>query len=218
MLDPRRIRFVDRAERLRERVDQHDRLLVALVRGDQLRALRALDIRQRRRDEVGLRLLRPRPHDDATPQEVARAELRERLLRGVARRDVADHPDRVVVGFLDVGERLQRFAHVVAGVIPILDRVDGESHAEQRRQQLPRVVELIGELLFPVRQRAHARVGVDVHVERARITGLRMRGLERRGQTPRHVCLGALDFRRAAAACNQEARGYDQPGHPRTFL
>ena len=150
--EPRWIGFVDRAERLRELMEQDDGLLVPLVRGENFGALRIVQIGEHHGERRGLRLYGPATHDHVTPEELRATELVERLLCGIGGRDVPDHPDRIVVGFrFERGERFETFARIAAVVIPVLDRIDREPHAEHRREQLARIVELVGDLLSPLR-------------------------------------------------------------------
>ena len=139
-------------------VEQHDGLLVAVMGRDDLGALRRLEIGQDRREHLSLGLLGPAAHDDVMAQHVARAGS-ERLGRGVARPDVADHPRDIAarVGLLEIDERGMRIG---AGVIPVGDLVDGEPHAEHRLQQLAGVIELIAESSF---QRGNARTPTSAH-------------------------------------------------------
>jgi hypothetical protein len=146
-------------------------------------------------------------------ERLRRAELAHHLGRAIARGDIADHPHGVValVERLQLRERLVR----IARAIPVDDLVDREPHADERRQQLARVVDLVRDLLFPLRQRAHRRVRVDPDLRGPRISLLRPLGLERGREALREVRDVLLELR-AAARRDQQREGTDAI-HPWTF-
>ena len=127
------------------------------------RALGVLEIGQRRREGSVSGFSAHARTTTRRPSSSRGAELAHHLRRGVARRDVADHPGHAVA-LVELARAARAPPTDRRCASQSLTRLDLSRTPRSGVMQLARVVELIGELVLPVRQRAHAGIGVDADV------------------------------------------------------
>ena len=79
-----------------------------------------------------------------------------------------------------------------AGAVPVLPALDLELDAEEWRQELTCVVDLIGDLFLPVRQRADRGIRIDADLRGAGIAFLGLIRLQGGGTELGDICRLAL--------------------------
>ena len=217
--DPRRIGLVDRAERVAELVEEQAGLLVAAARVEGVARVLDRHVGVQLVERGGLRVVVVAAQHDVAAEQLGGAELVERVGRIRRRRREADHPGHVLGGrgLLERGEGLAQ-RRVGRAVIPLDDVGQLEPDAEHRREQRVRVVELVGDVVLPLRRlRPVVGVGVGADLGDLDLAFVLRAGIEIRGHDLGEIGVRVLHRLRArAGAGGQDGSGDDgDPAHGR---